>query len=141
MCARGLCSPCYIRWRKGRAPELAQAVAASDVEKQGLASARAHRRAHDARQKRLTPEESRRVRDYSLRKRYGITLDDYEAVSAYQGGRCKVCKAPARVLYVDHRHRDSLVRGLLCPRCNTAVGVLENTPTDIMLKLKRYLLP
>lgn len=139
MCARGLCSPCYVRWRKGNAPELDQCVAKSGAEKQAAATARAHRRLATARNTRATPEEARRVRDYTLRKRYGITLADYEAVSTHQGGRCKVCKEPAKVLYVDHRHSDRHVRGLLCPRCNTAVGVLETTPADIMGKLKVYL--
>ena len=70
-------------------------------------------------------------RRYHLMKRYGITLEDYEAIKAVQGGTCFLCKRArgvSRPLQVDHDHsltgRDS-VRGLLCGRDNNRLGWYE----------------
>ena len=60
-----------------------------------------------------------------LKREYGITPEQYDAMLARQGGKCYICrKPPKRVrLAVDHVHKkgrrpvDS-VRGLLCPYCN-----------------------
>jgi hypothetical protein len=85
------------------------------------------RRARKAFQARQTPE-------YHLRnhlKRYGITLEDYECLLAEQGGNCAICgnhppdKGASR-LSVDHDHGTGQVRGLLCRRCNTMLGLIES---------------
>jgi len=55
-----------------------------------------------------------------LRKRYGITLDEYTRQWSAQGGVCAVCGRPEkkRALSVDHDHRSGRLRGLLCFLCN-----------------------
>ncbi len=68
-----------------------------------------------------------------LRRRYGITVEDFEHMLALQGGVCAICKCPEKVEYkrtlsVDHDHITGKVRGLLCHRCNTALGKLEDNP-------------
>jgi len=47
-----------------------------------------------------------------------------------QGGSCKICnnKDGDRKLAVDHCHHSGQVRGLLCRRCNVAIGSLEDDP-------------
>lgn len=60
-----------------------------------------------------------------IRKRYGLNLDEYNAMVISQGGRCAICdKAPKR-LVVDHCHRTNVVRGLLCDRCNHRLHVVD----------------
>jgi len=60
-------------------------------------------------------------RDLYLRRKYGMTLEDYYVLLEYQGGVCWLCKRPPRPgenLTVDHDHISSRVRGLLCTYCN-----------------------
>lgn len=47
-----------------------------------------------------------------------------------QDGRCAVCKKSFPRLDVDHDHATGLVRGLLCRRCNLAVGFIESGLMD-----------
>src|SRR5688500_1693885 len=55
---------------------------------------------------------------------YGITKDDYLAMLERQGGVCATCGNPPtdKPLCVDHDHTTGVVRGLLCHRCNKALG-------------------
>lgn len=55
-----------------------------------------------------------------LRRTYGITEAQYDAILKYQGGVCGVCDKPPgnRRLEVDHDHTTGLIRGLLCWYCN-----------------------
>ena len=63
--------------------------------------------------------------DYHLRRTFGISLDEYNAMHASQGGVCCICQQPqsnGRKLAVDHCHSKGHIRGLLCDLCNTALG-------------------
>lgn len=61
---------------------------------------------------------------------YGISAEQYAEMVARQKGRCEVCdEAPDKGgLHVDHNHATGAVRGLLCVRCNTALGKLRDDP-------------
>lgn len=66
-----------------------------------------------------------------LRHQYGITLAQYDAMLAAQGSGCAVCGVPSsgdRKLSVDHCHVTGRVRGLLCSRCNYALGQFDDRP-------------
>jgi hypothetical protein len=61
-----------------------------------------------------------------LKKKYGITLEDYNRIFAEQGGVCAVCGEaesgnPYGVLEVEHDHETGRVRGLVCHPCNNAI--------------------
>ncbi len=61
------------------------------------------------------------------KKKYGLGGEDYQRMLAQQNGVCAVCKQKAqRRLCVDHCHATQKVRGLLCDKCNTALGLLDD---------------
>jgi hypothetical protein len=66
-------------------------------------------------------------RTYHLRRRYGITAEDADAMLEEQGGFCAVCRTePA--LHVDHDHATGAVRALLCLGCNGGLGQFTDDP-------------
>lgn len=73
--------------------------------------------------------------------RYGLTPETFEAMWESQGRVCAACGGPcsgAREPFVDHCHENSLVRGLLCQSCNTALGYVRDDPARLRA-LIRYL--
>jgi hypothetical protein len=50
---------------------------------------------------------------------------------AEQNGKCAICEQEKPHLYIDHCHKTSQLRGLLCTRCNTAIGQLMDDPAII----------
>lgn len=56
---------------------------------------------------------------------YGLTVEQYDQLVEMQNGVCAICKKqPESVLVVDHCHERGVVRGLLCQKCNRAIGSL-----------------
>lgn len=83
--------------------------------------------------------------EHHLRRQFGITLAEYEALLARQGGVCAICGGPqgdtyrgrAREFTVDHDHTTGAVRGLLCGLCNRGLGNFRDTPA-LMLRAAEY---
>lgn len=64
-------------------------------------------------------------------KRTQFTLAEYRAAWQAQEGRCAICAAEEtvnRALAADHDHGTGQKRGLLCARCNRALGQFEDSP-------------
>ena len=60
-----------------------------------------------------------------LGRNYGLSREEHQRLLDEQNGLCAVCKLPSRrALCVDHCHATRQVRGLLCDKCNTALGLL-----------------
>jgi hypothetical protein len=75
-------------------------------------------------------------RTYHLRRRYGITGEEADAMLAEQGGLCAICKvAPAA--HVDHDHATGAVRALLCFNCNGGLGQFKDDP-DVLRAAADY---
>lgn len=89
---------------------------------------------------RSDPKYIARLRNSQYRRKFGITLEQYEAMLVDQGGTCYVCKQPpnGRRLAVDHCHRTGRIRRLLCIECNRALGAVEDDP-ERLLALACYL--
>ena len=73
-------------------------------------------------------------------KKYGMAPQEYEALVTLQANRCGICGgAPKkRRLNIDHNHRTGKVRGLLCYRCNYALGYWHDWP-ELATRLHDYL--
>lgn len=77
----------------------------------------------------------------SVRKyRYGINKEEYEALLYIQNNVCAICKGttPGKALSVDHCHTSNKIRGLLCRKCNTALGMF-NDDSELLAYAIRYL--
>lgn len=66
-------------------------------------------------------------RHYRLTERYGIGEGDVARLVERQGGVCLICRT-TRPTAVDHDHVTGIVRGILCPDCNTGMGQLRDDP-------------
>lgn len=82
-----------------------------------------------------------RERGYKFKHRYGISLDEYQQLLETQNHKCAACKNPdtsvthmgqTKPLSVDHDHVTGKVRGLLCHKCNIALGLLNDDKERIM---------
>ncbi len=70
------------------------------------------------------------ARKYHLKRRYGLTREDFDSLLATQGFLCPIClKRPA--VHVDHDHRTGKVRGILCEMCNGGLGQFRDSPKTI----------
>jgi hypothetical protein len=81
---------------------------------------------------------------------YGIKKEVYDCMLKEQQGVCSICKksetalgsgGTRRPLSVDHCHESGRVRGLLCSKCNTAIGLMDDDKTRLRIAaqyLERY---
>lgn len=81
-------------------------------------------------------------RSTKLKSAYGLTLEQVEEMKRLQDYSCYVCgrhesEAGSKGLVVDHNHTTGEIRKLLCSRCNTALGLL-NEDIGIFTSLINY---
>jgi len=122
---RYICAPCwsarqrrYEKTRRESIPDLLE------------------RRRDAARERRAEWSEDRKEQDrrrtYSnwLKRNYGISIEDFDAMYEEQEGKCKICgseKPKGRGgFHVDHCHQSGAVRGLLCTSCNMMLGLASD---------------
>jgi hypothetical protein len=80
---------------------------------------------------RSRPERKRAMRDLYYRRTYGVSADDVDVMLAAQGNVCAICGERPEVearMHVDHDHVTGELRGVLCSRCNHAIGLLREDP-------------
>jgi hypothetical protein len=77
-----------------------------------------------------------------LKRRYGITPEQYDILFAAQNGRCALCPSvpKQRRLHIDHDHVTKKVRGLLCYRCNNFLvsGNTLETARKVVAYLEQF---
>lgn len=74
---------------------------------------------------------------------YRLTREEYDQMVEDCGNKCEICRRDratvrTRRLSIDHCHTTGEVRGLLCGRCNSVLGYVEDS-TEILRKLALYL--
>jgi hypothetical protein len=77
-------------------------------------------------------------RDLHLKNKYGITFAIYRKMYLDQERKCAICgkHEPLHIdkrlpFVVDHCHSTNIVRGLLCNRCNLAIGMFKDDPISL----------
>ena len=80
----------------------------------------------------------RKSRDYHLRRRYGITLAEYEAMFEAQGRVCAICGSDGKIrgFNVDYRRQIGKVMGILCHQCNSGLGLFRKDPERVRSAMK-----
>jgi hypothetical protein len=83
----------------------------------------------------------------NLRRRYGLSVDEYQTLTANQNYACAICEVeiPDTLGYkgkrsgvVDHNHETGDVRGILCSMCNLVLGHARES-TEILYRAIVYL--
>lgn len=87
------------------------------------------------------PDMVAQIRARKLESRYGISVERYDALLALQGDRCALCRSDDpggrwESFHVDHCHETGRVRGLLCHKCNVALGSLGDTVESVVAALE-----
>lgn len=89
------------------------------------------------------PIRKKRVsKNWKLRRKFGITLEQYEELWLKQNGQCAICgrdyshDSMGHDLAVDHCHDTGEIRGLLCRHCNIGLGKLGDSVDGLMRAVK-----
>lgn len=81
-------------------------------------------------------------RNWSLKHKFGITQEEYNKKFIDQKGKCAICHRPQsefkKGFAVDHDHLTRKIRGLLCTRCNPALGAFQDD-INILKNAIKYL--
>ena len=83
------------------------------------------------------------IRELARYRVHGVCSTKYDEMMVKQKGCCAVCSSKIGSsrytrLAVDHCHKTGKVRGLLCSNCNTAIGLMKDSPVR-MQKAIQYL--
>lgn len=80
------------------------------------------------------------LRNYRLKREYNISTEEYEKMYKGQCGLCSICdkKEELYKLAIDHDHKTGRIRGLLCRKCNAALGLFGDN-TETMKRAMKYI--
>lgn len=99
------------------------------------------RDAHAEYQREWRRKNSNRARSYDVKRKYGISIADYDRMMDEQNGACAICGGTDTTfgrLAIDHCHDTKKVRGLLCNVCNRSLGGFRDS-TEILMNAIKYL--
>ena len=91
------------------------------------------RREHPNYSKEWAERNKSKIRLSQIKYNYNLTEEEYEALPK----ACEVCGS-TKNLCIDHSHITGKVRGVLCSRCNSALGLLGDSK-EVILKLASYI--
>lgn len=81
-----------------------------------------------------------RCRNSRIEKIYGVNQEQYSQILLSQDNKCKICFSEynKKSFHIDHCHSSGIVRGILCSKCNQAIGLFKEN-TDVMLRAIEYI--
>ena len=101
-----------------------------------------HKEERKATLKKYNNKNRENYRKHRLKTKYNITIEQYNFMLEKQNGCCNICKKHQdelkNILAVDHDHATGKIRGLLCMKCNRALGAY-NDNIDILLNAIEHL--
>jgi len=148
---RGLCKSCESKWKhdfyqrpenkeKRKVYNLRHAKKRKTWKQKPKVKAKAREYAKEYARK--YPE---RIQNSYWKRRFGITLHDYQELLKKQNFRCAICGSEKpnggprmKKLAVDHSKKSGEIRGLLCFNCNVGLGAFKDS-RDILQKAVDYL--
>jgi hypothetical protein len=94
-------------------------------------------------QKENTPEYKEKSKAAFIKRRYDLTIDQFQQLEIKQNNCCAICNKPEKHKYkkklsIDHNHVTGKVRGLLCHSCNVVLGLIKED-LGILESIKQYL--
>lgn len=84
---------------------------------------------------------------YHIKSKYKISESEYITLLEQHNFKCSCCSFVQQdkyaskkndKLYIDHDHKTGLIRGLLCQKCNSALGLIKDN-IEILKNLIKYL--
>lgn len=132
---KGLCGSCYDKDLKSKNPEYRQRQINNSSQWMKLNIEKRKKYTKKKQESRKNdPTWKLKCRERSLKKKYKITLKEFDLMNTDQNGKCAICfKSPSggKPLHVDHCHKTNRVRGLLCHQCNWYMGLIDADRTII----------
>ena len=94
--------------------------------------------------KKNNPISKETIFKYSIKYNHNISVNDYNKLAEEQNNKCAICGKTSeenhnKKLYVDHNHSTLQIRGLLCQKCNSALGLFQDSP-EILINALNYLI-
>lgn len=128
---RKYCSECSLARGNERAREWRE----RHVEK-----SRAATRKYQSRKRREEPE---KIAWAKAKSSYKISREDYENLLKRADGKCEICmkvmtRAGGHQPVIDHSHATGKVRGVICAKCNSALGFVEDDVQRLQ-RMEKYL--
>lgn len=81
-------------------------------------------------------------REWRLKTKYGITIQQYEEMFDAQDRKCGICETNKSdtqgAFVIDHCHATGEIRGILCSYCNKSLGMFKDS-VDTLNKAVVYL--
>lgn len=133
---RALCNGCGVLYNRKWQKDNADKVSSSSKRHYYKDPSAQIKRAQEHQKK--NPDQKRH---WYLMSKYNMSLEEFRALEKEQDFRCASCgdkesvvvatSQKVRNLHVDHCHETGINRGLLCTRCNLALGYLLDDPEKI----------
>lgn len=91
-------------------------------------------------------DDEEKIHAYTILHRFTFTIEEYRKLLLEQNNVCAICKNPetqikrksnrVKMLSIDHCHKSLKIRGLLCSKCNTALGGFKDSIEILQLAIE-----